>query len=89
VAKWLELLEREGPRLPRPYADVVQGKIRELRMTFGGLHYRFLYFFHGRSIIVTHGFVKKSAAIPKNEIIRAQRWMAEYIQRFREGEIGR
>lgn len=46
VAKWLELLEREGPRLPRPYADVVRGKIRELRVSFGGLHHRFLYFFH-------------------------------------------
>ena len=38
VAKWLELLEQEGPNLPRPYADVIRGKIRELRVSFGGLH---------------------------------------------------
>lgn len=42
VAKWLDLLEREGPDLPRPYADMIRGKIRELRVSFGGLHHRFL-----------------------------------------------
>jgi len=36
VAKWIEKLENEGPNLPRPYADIVRGKIRELRVGFGG-----------------------------------------------------
>ena len=38
VTKWLDLLKREGSNLPRPYADVVRGKIRELRVSFSGLH---------------------------------------------------
>ncbi len=87
VAKWLELLEREGPRLPRPYADVVRGKIRELRVSFGGLHHRCLYFFHGKRIVITHGFVKKTAAIPEEELIRAQRWMTDFEERINRGEI--
>jgi hypothetical protein len=32
VAANLSLLEEEGPHLKRPYADVVRGKIRELRI---------------------------------------------------------
>lgn len=50
VARWLALLEQEGPQLPRPYADVVHGKIRELRVGFGGLRYRFFYFSHDKRI---------------------------------------
>lgn len=87
VAKWLELLEREGPNLPRPYADVVRGKIRELRVSFGGMHHRFLYFFHGKGIVVTHGFVKKTAAVPEGEIDRAERCMADFYRRLDRGEI--
>ena len=45
ITKWVDLLKREGPGLPRPYADVVRGKIRELRVSFGGAHHRLLYFF--------------------------------------------
>ena len=87
VAKWLELLEREGPNLPRPYADVVRGKIRELRVSFSGLHHRFLYCFHGKRIVVTHGFVKKTAAIPEVEIVRAERCMVDFYRRLEGGEI--
>ncbi len=82
AAKWLELLEREGPNLPRPYADVVRGKIRELRVGFGGMHHRFLYFFHGKRIVVTHGFVKKSATVPEAELARAERLMTDFYRRL-------
>ena len=81
VAKWLEKLEEKGPALPRPHADVVRGKIRELRVVFGGNQYRLLYFFHGREIVVTHGFVKKSGRIPAREVERAERMRREFIER--------
>ncbi len=87
VVKGLELLGREGPNLPRPYADIVRGKIRELRVSFGGLHHRFLYFFHGKHIVITHGFVKKTAAIPEEELSRAQRCMADFEERAKRGDI--
>ena len=35
VEKWMVKLEEEGPGLPRPFADIVRGKIRELRIRFG------------------------------------------------------
>jgi phage-related protein len=87
ITKWVDLLKREGPGLPRPYADVVRGKIRELRVSFGGMHHRLLYFFHGKRIIVTHGFVKKTAAVPDEELIRAQRWMDDFMTRVERGGI--
>ena len=87
VSKWLDLLKREGPDLPRPYADVVRGKIRELRVGFGGLHHRLLYFFHGKRIIVTHGFVKKTATVSDEELTRAQRWMDDFMARMERGGI--
>jgi DNA-binding XRE family transcriptional regulator/mRNA-degrading endonuclease RelE of RelBE toxin-antitoxin system len=47
IEKWIELLEEEGPDLPRPYADVLRDKVRELRVKSGPAHYRLLYFFLG------------------------------------------
>lgn len=42
IAAYLSLLEDEGPNLRRPYADVVRGKIRELRFHYGSNQYRVL-----------------------------------------------
>jgi len=42
--KFFELLEEKGPNLPRPYADAVRGKIRELIVDIHHHGYRFLYF---------------------------------------------
>jgi len=79
--KWLELLEEEGPNLPRPYADVLDGKIRELRVSQGHLEVRLLYFFVREKIIVSHGFLKKTHTVPRKEIDRAIRNMGEYFNR--------
>ncbi len=85
--KWIEKLEEEGPNLPRPFADVVKGKIREIRIIFGSNYYRFLYFFFGKKIILTHGFLKKTDRIPAGEIERAERIMQDFLQRYQGGEI--
>jgi len=87
IEKWMEKLGEEGPNLPRPFADVVRGKIRELRISFGSNHYRFLYFFFGKKVIITHGFSKKSDRIPVGEIERAERSMRDFLQRHERGEI--
>lgn len=82
VAKWIEKLGQEGPSLVRPYADIVSGKIRELRVGIGSNQYRFLYFFViGKKIIITHGFKKKTRIVPHNELNRAERYMNNYIAR--------
>jgi len=76
----MELLEERGPDLPRPFADTVRGKIRELRVSFQHHEYRFLYFFFGRIIVMTHGFLKKSDKVPAGEINRAQKCMDNFLE---------
>lgn len=87
IAKWLEKLEEYGPDLPRPYADIVRGKIRELRVVFASSQYRFLYFFYGKYIIITHGFIKKTDKVPENEIEKAQNMLLSFEIRVKEGDI--
>jgi len=48
---------------------------------FGSNEYRFLYFFFGKRIIITHGFLKKADRIPKGEIERAERIMQDFLER--------
>lgn len=82
LMKWIKKLEAEGPNLPRPYADVVRGKIRELRVQFGGIQCRCLYFFDGKRIVMTDGFVKKTDKVPEGEITRAESMMKEYYEKI-------
>lgn len=83
VATWLKFLQEKGPNLLRPYADVLKEPIRELRTSFGRLEIRLLYFIHGRSIVVvTHGFLKKTKKVPKDEIQRAMRYRNDWILTF-------
>lgn len=87
ASKWIQRLEEYGPDLPRPYADVVRGKIRELRLVFASRQYRFPYFFYHKYIIITHGFVKKTDMVPKSEIEKANEAMLDFEDRLRKGEI--
>ncbi|HXT01438.1 MAG TPA: type II toxin-antitoxin system RelE/ParE family toxin [Elusimicrobiota bacterium] len=68
-----------GPDLHRPHADHVRGKIRELRCGIATFEHRFLYFFDGKEIILSHGFLKKDDAIPEREIAKAEQ---AYIRHF-------
>ena len=78
IKRWIGELQELGPDLPRPYADTLAGKIRELRVDFGGYRYRILYFFDGKDIVLAHTFLKKTGPVPKGEIERAQRRMAHW-----------
>ncbi len=86
VAAWLGLLQEKGPNLHRPYADVVERSIRELRVSFGSLEIRFLYFIHSDCIVVTHGFLKKTQRTPLEEIERAKRYRNEWLMTFGGGK---
>ena len=87
ISQWMVKLEEYGPNLPRPYADIIQGKIRELRVVFASTQYRLLYFFYGKCAIITHGFIKKTDEVGKNEIERACRFMYDFEERAKRGEI--
>ena len=80
VMKWIELLEEKGPNLPRPHADVLRDKIRELRVSHGRLEIRILYFIcKDKIIVLTNGFFKKKNKTDNSEIERALNRMNEYI----------
>ena len=66
-------LESQGYELRRPVADYLRDGIYELRVDLLGIHYRMLYFFHGRTaVVVSHGLVKERV-VPPGEIDLAVR----------------
>jgi len=75
----LKRLEDLGHELRRPEADYLRDGIYELRANYQGVHYRMLYFFHGRSVVVlTHGVVKERE-VSTEEIDRAIRAREAFV----------
>lgn len=82
VYQYLKLLEKEGPNLLRPYADHVRGKVRELRVKFSTTNIRIFYFFFLKDkIVLLHAFKKKTQQLPDREIERAEKNMADWIEK--------
>ena len=70
VAKTLrtiDLLETFGHRLGMPHSRKIANHLFELRIR-AKQEVRIVYSFHKTSIILLHGFIKKSNKIPKKEI---------------------
>jgi len=79
---------KRGPNLKRPYADVVRGKIRELRIRQSSNHYRILFFFQARDqIVLAHAFSKKTQQLKESDIELAERRMEDWIRRLMIGGI--
>lgn len=69
----LELLEEHGSSLGMPFSRHLDGGIFELRTIQGSNITRILYYFaDNRTIILTHGFVKKTQKTPLREIEKAK-----------------
>jgi phage-related protein len=67
----IERLRELGHELRRPEADYLRDGIYELRVGHQGVHYRMLYFFHGRIVVVlSHGLVKERE-VPSKEVDKA------------------
>jgi phage-related protein len=65
----IERLAELGHELRRPLADFLRDDIHELRARHLGVNYRLLYFFHGKeAVVLSHGFSKKQAKVPKREL---------------------
>jgi len=62
-----------GYELRRPVADTLRDGIHELRLRSGRVHYRILYFFHGRGVAVLVHRLTKEGAVPHQDIERALR----------------
>jgi putative component of toxin-antitoxin plasmid stabilization module len=64
----IERLAAFGHELRRPEADLLRDGIHELRVRFGTVNYRILYFLQGRmSAVLTQGLVKEGH-VPDSEI---------------------
>ena len=74
-------LEEKGYQAQRPRAALLRDKIYELRTSLGHLEARILYFFDKEIIVLTHGFLKKSDAVPPAEITKALNIRADYFTR--------
>ena len=78
----IALLETNGPQLREPYSKPLGDGIFEIRAKQGNNITRTLYFFYdGKQIILTNGFVKKTQKTPPEEIALAQKYRADYFYR--------
>lgn len=62
----IERLAAAGHALRRPESDYLRDGIYELRIGLQGIHYRILYFFHGRKVaVLSQGLIKEKRVPPK------------------------
>ena len=88
LLNWISLLEEQGPNLPRPYADLLQDGIHELRVKLSGDQVRTLYFFCFRQyIVLTHAFIKNTGGVPDSQIRQAQKIREDFLNRFDEQQL--
>jgi phage-related protein len=73
-AKCTERIDRLGElghELHRPEADFLRDGIYALRASYQGIHYRMIYFFAGRAIVVVSHGLTKERQVPQKEIDQA------------------
>ena len=84
----MELLEEKGNQLGKPYTEHLGGGIYELRAIQGNNISRSLFFFFvGRRIIITNGFVKKQQKTPPDQIELAKKRREDFHRQIKEGII--
>jgi len=85
---FVDLLKEKGPNLHRPYADLLEDGIHELRVKLTGEQVRILYFFCYKDIIIlTNAFEKHTDKVPKSEIKTAKKNRDDFLVRYTELEI--
>ena len=82
----MEILEEKGTELRMPYSEHLVDGIFELRCKQGSSIARVMYFFYvGKKIVVTNGFVKKTQKTPAKELKLAKVRRADWLSRHKEG----
>ena len=83
----IDVLEEKGNQLREPYSKYLDDGIFEIRGKVGTDIIRVLYFFYyGKKIILTNGFIKKTQETPKQEIRLAKRYRSDYLERMEGNE---
>lgn len=81
----IDVLEEKGTQLREPYSKHLQDGIFEIRGKIGTDITRILYFFYyGKRIILTNGFVKKTQQTPRNEIKLAKSYREDFLERVKK-----
>ena len=84
-AKCTERIDRLGElghELRRPEADFLREGIYELRASYQGVHYRMLYFFSGKAVVVVSHGLTKEREVPSKEIELAVRRKKQVEKNF-------
>ena len=82
----LTLLAEYGSQMREPYSKAMGNGIFELRIKFFNDISRIFYFFYsGKKIIVTNGFIKKTQKTPEGELALAKKYKLDYEQRNKGG----
>lgn len=83
----IDVLEEYGTQLREPYSKHLADGIFEIRGKVGSDITRVLYFFYyGKRIILTNGFIKKTQQTPKNEIKLAKAYRKDFLERMKNNE---
>lgn len=82
MVRTIIMLQKNGTALREPYSKPLGDGIFELRAKVASDISRLLYFFFiGRKVVLTNGFVKKTLRTPAAEIKRAKYYRAEFLCR--------
>lgn len=82
MIRTLEMLQKNGPELRKPYSEELEDGIFELRAIFGNNIARLLYFYdEGKIVLLTNGFIKKTQKTPYRQIELAKSYRADYFDR--------
>lgn len=78
----LEQLSIEGNYIREPYSKHLEDGIFELRVKVSNNQVRILYFFFiGKRVVLTNGFIKKKNSIDRKHIKLAKKRRNHYIER--------
>lgn len=82
MSDMIVLLRDNGNELREPYSKSLGDGIFELRAKVGSDISRVLYFFYiGKRIVLTNGFIKKSQKTPSRELEKAKEYRRDYLSR--------
>ena len=78
----MDILAEYGNELRKPYSEHLDDGIFEVRAKFGSNITRVLYFFYvGKTIVMTNGFVKKTQKTPKAQLELAKKYRKIFLER--------
>lgn len=84
IFRIIDVLQDYGPKVRMPHSKALGDGLFEIRAKQGSDISRVLYFFYiGKKIILTNGFVKKTQKTPKGEIELAKKFREDYLKRYK------